>query len=569
MKKIAKSIYNNVILNPYVILFCVIFLIMIPYIFSNRYIDGNDSNFHISNIFSIYTGMKQGTISNVLPIIAHNFGYATRIFYPRLAHFSTALVTLILNGKVIWGLKIIHFIVFFLSAVMMYKLVNKVLKNKFSALISAIFYLSFPYMITEVFVRDAVAESFIFVFMPMILLGLYELFYGDKKYFYLWFILGYVGIMNSHLVLAVYFTLFIFIYLLLNIKKVFDKSNLRALITSSILILLLTATFTIPMLQHKSLNIYTVFADEGMANKGSVAGSTLRLRDFFIQEPCVAYSDITYYLNLLGFALAVLAIIMNKKIFVENDQKNFFKFILIATIICTFLMSKICPWVIFPKTLIMIQFAWRLEAILLFLLSILAGSVFKDIESKKIRVILLIAILLFNGLTVYKAYDFDILIERKLEDIDISSYGTGWQREYLPINTQNNLDYYDSRNEDVLVKDGYATISVQENNVPYLKAEIKDCQGETTIELPRIYYLGYEATLEENENKEKLDLYMNDRGFLETKINSNGILILKYKGTIAMRIANVVSIVTLIGIACYVVVWYIFKRVKRKNLINE
>ena len=569
MKKIAKSIYNNVILNPYVILFCVTFLIMIPYIFSNRYIDGNDSNFHISNIFSIYTGMKQGTISNVLPIIAHNFGYATRIFYPRLAHFSTALVTLILNGKVIWGLKIIHFIIFFLSAVMMYKLVNKVLKNKFSALISAIFYLSFPYMITEVFVRDAVAESFIFVFMPMILLGLYELFYGDKKYFYLWFILGYVGIINSHLVLAVYFTLFIFIYLLLNIKKVFDKSNLRALITSSILILLLTATFTIPMLQHKSLNIYTVFADEGMANKGSVAGSTLRLRDFFIQEPCVAYSDITYYLNLLGFALAVLAIIMNKKIFVENDQKNFFKFILIATIICTFLMSKICPWVIFPKTLIMIQFAWRLEAILLFLLSILAGSVFKDIESKKIRVISLIAILLFNGLTVYKAYDFDILIERKLEDIDISSYGTGWQREYLPINTQNNLDYYDSRNEDVLVKDGYATISVQENNVPSLKAEIKDCQGETTIELPRIYYLGYEATLEENENKEKLDLYMNDRGFLETKINSNGILILKYKGTIAMRIANVVSIVTLIGIACYVVVWYIFKRVKRKNLINE
>ena len=317
------------------------------------------------------------------------------------------------------------------------------------------------------------------------------------------------------------------------------------------------------------MNIYTVFADEGMANKGSVAGSTLRLRDFFIQEPCVAYSDITYYLNLLGFALAVLAIIMNKKIFVENDQKNFFKFILIATIICTFLMSKICPWVIFPKTLIMIQFAWRLEAILLFLLSILAGSVFKDIESKKIRVISLIAILLFNGLTVYKAYDFDILVERKLEDIDISSYGTGWQREYLPMNTQNNLNYYDWRTEDVLVKKGYATISVQENNVPSLKAEIKDCQGETTIELPRIYYLGYEATLEENENKEKLDLYMNDRGFLETKINSNGILILKYKGTIAMRIANVVSIVTLIGIACYVVVWYIFKRVKRKNLVNE
>ena len=556
MKKLINKIYNKVIVNPYIILFCVTFLIMIPYIFSNKYIDGNDSNFHISNIFSLYTEMKQGVVSNVLPIIAHNFGYATRIFYPRLAHFSTALVTLILNGNVIWGLKIIHFIIFFLSAIMMYKLTNRIFKSKFPAIISAIFYLSFPYMITEVFVRDAIAESFIFVFMPMILLGLYELFYGNKKFFYLWFILGYVGIINSHLVLAVYFTAFIFIYLLLNIKKVFDKDNLKALITSSILVLLLTATFTVPMIQHKSLNIYTVFANEGMANKGSVAGSTLGFKDFFVQKPCVAYSNITYYLNLLGFALAVIAIIMNKKIFIENDQKVFFKFILIATILCTFLMSKICPWVIFPKTLIMIQFAWRLEAILLFLLSILAGSAFKDIESKKIRVIALIIIILFNGFTVYKAYDFDILIERKLEDIDMSSYGTGWQREYLPINTQNNLEYYDSRNEDILVMDGSATISIQENNVPTLKAEIKDCNGETTIELPRIYYLGYEATLEENGNKEKLELYMNDKGFLETKINSNGTLLLKYKGTMAMKIANVVSIITLIGIVVYVVIKY-------------
>ena len=58
---------------------------------------------------------------------------------------------------------------------------------------------------------------------------------------------------------------------------------------------------------------------------------------------------------------------------------------------------------------------------------------------------------------------------------------------------------------------------------------------------------------------------MNDRGFLETKINSNGILILKYKGTIATRIANVVSIVTLIGIASYVTVWYILKKSKKQK----
>ena len=124
MKKFIKKLYSNVLKNPYVILFSVTFLIMIPYIFSNKYIKGNDTDFHMSNIFSIYTSIKQGTLSNILPIIAHDFGYASRIFYPRLAHFSTALITLVLNGNVIWGLKIIHFIVYFLSDVMMYKFVN-------------------------------------------------------------------------------------------------------------------------------------------------------------------------------------------------------------------------------------------------------------------------------------------------------------------------------------------------------------------------------------------------------------------------------------------------------------
>lgn len=568
MKNIMKKIYDNVITNPYVILFCVTFLIMIPYIFSNKYIDGNDSNFHISNIFSIYTGMKQGVVSNVLPVIAHNFGYATRIFYPRLAHFSAALVTLIINGNVICGLKIIHFMAFFLSAVMMYKLVNKLFNHKLSAIISAIFYLSFPYMITETFVRDSIAESFIFIFMPMILLGLYELFHGDKKYFYLWFILGYVGLINSHLVLAVYFTAFAFIYLLLNIKKVFDKENLLALITSSTLILLLTATFTIPMLQHKLLNAYTVFKDDGMANGGSVAGSTMGFKDFFIQKPCAAYSDITYYLNLLGFGLAVYAIVINKKIFVKDEQNNFFKFLFIATIICTFLMSKLCPWVIFPKILLLIQFAWRLEAILLLLLSILAGSVFKTIENKKIRVTVVIITIAFNVFTVYNAYNFDILKDRKLEDIDMSSYGMGWQREYLPINTENNLEYFDSRNDDILVKNGSATISVKENNVPTLEAEIEECENEITIELPRIYYLGYEATLEENGTTKKLELYMNDKGFIETKVNSNGILKLTYKGTLMMQIANTISIITLIGIVAYVIIGYALKG-KIKCLVNK
>ena len=108
----------------------------------------------------------------------------------------------------------------------------------------------------------------------------------------------------------------------------------------------------------------------------------------------------------------------------------------------------------------------------------------------------------------------------------------------------------------------------KENNVPTLEAEIEDCENETTIELPRIYYLGYEATLEENGTTKKLELYMNDKGFIETKVNSNGILKLTYKGTLMMQIANAISIITLIGIVAYVIIRYVLNG-KIKCLVNK
>ena len=162
---------------------------------------------------------------------------------------------------------------------------------------------------------------------------------------------------------------------------------------SSTIILLLTATFTVPILQHKSLKIYTVFEGDSMTNRGTIVNSAMGIKDFFRQKPCKKFSNITYYLNILGFILAIGTILFNKKIFKETEQKNFFKFILFATIICTFLMSKLCPWILLPKTFVMIQFAWRLESVLLLCLSILGGLAFKNFNRKIERIRILIIVL--------------------------------------------------------------------------------------------------------------------------------------------------------------------------------
>ncbi len=556
--------------KEYLIIIGVVILIMSP-LFSNNYVIGDDTRFHISNVFARYTALLHGDIlfQKILPIIANDLGYGTGIFYPPLAHAFTAIISFVCAGNIILSLKILHFIVYIVSSIMMYKLVNRVFKNKYVALISAIFYITFPYITIDVFSRSAIAETLMFMFMPMIVLGLYELFNGDERLFYFWFIIGYTGMINSHLVLSVYFTALIMIYLIVNIKKVFTKEKFKALLISSLLILLINAFFLVPIVEHKMINTYEVFEGTNMASSYSLELSTLELKEFIIQKHSEQYLTVSYYLNLLALVMALVTIIDNKKLLKEKSQRNFFVFLVVLIIFLLILITGIFPWAIAPKMMLMLQFVWRLETILILALSILAAIALMNVKKTKTKIIFLIIIVLFNLWTVNNLMNPEKMEVYNIDNIDVSYYGLGWSSEYLPKVTVSNMEnriYFKNRTQDIIVKQGSAKIQIKENNTPTLKATIQNCESETVIELPRIYYLGYELSLTNDKGKQyKLDLYMNDNGFIETKINENGILQLEYTGTIVAQIANIISAITILGcVSGYI---YFVKIKPRKRLM--
>jgi hypothetical protein len=557
MEKVKKYLNKAKQNKEYIILFIVTLLIMIPF-YGKNYTAGDDTDFHMSNIYALYTNIVSGTsigLDKILPIIGHDFGYATGIFYPRLAHVFTAYVATIVGGNIDLAMKAVHFLVYFLSSLMMFKLVKRIFGNKYIALLAGIFYITFPYSITEVFRRDAFAESLVYLFMPMIVLGLYELFNGNKKSFYIWFILGYIGIINSHLVMAVYFTGLVCIYLLINIKKVFTKENFKALAISAVLILLITAPFTTGVLQNKALGIYHVFESDSMSNMGTIVNSKMEWWEFLLQHTSYKFTSVDYYLNLLALGMAIVAIIRFKKIVKDkNGEKGFFGFLVALTFATVFLMSRLCPWEYLPKLMIMIQFAWRLEAILIFALSILAALALRNVKSTKFKVLWLAIIIAFNGFTVYYTYDFDKIQPHKINDIDVSYWGMGYEKEYLPEVTIQNIEYYENRSQDIIVPDSSKTeAKVIESKTPYLKAEISNCGEETAIELPRIYYIGYKAVFTDSDgNKTKLNLYMNGNGFIETVVDKDGTIELTYEGTVLNNIAILISIATISGVLAFI-----------------
>ena len=67
-----------------------------------------------------------------------------------------------------------------------------------------------------------------------------------------------------------------------------------------------------------------------------------------------------------------------------------------------------------------------------------------------------------------------------------------------------------------------------------------------TIELPRIYYMGYQLEV----NGQEVELTESDNGFLQATIHESGTYILTYEKTMVMKISNAISIVT--GIVCII-----------------
>lgn len=551
--------FKNIIISKkeYIILFFITILICMPFFTTTQYIEGNDTHYHMSNIYSIYTRMcdENSNYTKVFPIIANDYGYGSGIFYPQLSHIIPAGLTYVLQGNIVLAIKIVHFIVYYISAIMMFKLVNRVFKNRYVALISAIFYITAPYAIADTFTRDAIAESFIFMFMPMIILGLYELFEGNKLLFYIWFIIGYVGMINSHLVMSVYFTIFACVYILIYRKKVFKLETFKSLAFASILILLLTLPFTASLLEHKLIGEYYVFEGATMTTSGLVRSATFFPWEFLIQTSTKRYLSIKQYLNLLALALAIITIKKRKEII--NDEaleKKFYKMLWIFATLALIMMSAF-PWEIMPKFLLMIQFAWRIETMLIFALSILAGLALRNLNTKKLKAICLVIIIAFNIITVSYSYMPEMYIDYDINNIDMSYFGMGWEREYLPVRTTKNLDYFYTRGNDVIVREGSADIEKINDNTPDLEFKVTNNSDSVIVELPRIYYLGYNITfIKENNETENLQFNINENGFINTEIMGNGTVEVSYTGTVAEKIANKITIATLIAIVIYVAI---------------
>ncbi len=550
-------------LIDYIIILIFAIIVSIPMLNEDFNIYSDDGIQHIARLMGTTQSIEEGQI---IPVIMSNFcngfGYSWNIFYSPLTAFLP-LVFSIFTHSFELILKLFIILVAFLSGIAMYEFVNKISKNRYAGLMAAMVYIFAPYRLTDTYIRVAISELTSFIFLPIVFHGMYNIFNSEEKSIKksLLLSLGATGLVITHSVIAMYTAIFCFIYLLINIKELKNKQVIKMLIVNILLIILLTSFYTIPLLEHKLSTDYEVFKPGRMERTDSLIQNKLKPIQLIYTAP---YS-FCFEIGLVSIIGLVLTILAHKKI--EKSVKKFYWFALISGIVCIIMSLNFFPFEKMPAILKMIQFTFRLLEFSSFFFAVLAGInyslVIKNFKLRDILILCFVTILLLmpaynNCVGFGKQWSEDKLWPAVEVNENTGRVHAGCATfEYLPSKAYENLDYIKTRENRVYVLSGSATIENEEKNGTKMTFNLSNIEKNTTLELPYIYYLGYNIQIEQNGQTLTLETFESSNGFVAVNLpnTESGKITVKYTGTTIMQISYIVSIITFISIVvCLIVI---------------
>jgi len=576
MKKIIENIRKDKIIH-YIIIIAASLIAAIPLI--NLRIYGTDDGYvHMLRIFGMEQILKE---QNFPPFIyskfANGFGYAINLFYSPIVTYGP-LFFRIFGLHYYTCLKLFAYSTILISCFTMYNFLYEVSKKREIAILGAVIYAFIPYRLETIFNRFAIGEFTAYIFFPMLFHGLFNLLKGDgKKHYYI--AIAAIGLILTHTISTEYSAIFALLYIVFNFKQLKNKGVIRKIAINVIFILAITTFFTVPLMEHKILGNYVIFNSTSMKSLPSdVQNSTIKISQLF--KDIGEVNGVSFKIGIPLIILTLLGIVSYKKVD-KNIRSEYITFTVIAMISLA-MVTKLFPWIIMPKILTTLQFAWRMQAFFEFALSIICAInlyYFIDIICKKssknskdtkvhtktenlYNMLLLFAIIVIITSMMKIDYNYSYEKEKFLTDEEyetkINEKNSIWSinREYLPEKVdvkKLGKSYLDYRENRVYVLDGNATIINEKKEDLQLEFDIENYKANTILELPYIYYLGYTVTTEQNE---KIQVFESDNGMLAIKLDENiesAHITVKYTGTIIEKVSYLISAISIITFIGYVI----------------
>lgn len=536
------------ILQPaaiFIVLIIIVIPVILPY-FHPGFFPTHDGEWAVVRLADMFRSLRDqqfpvrysGNLNFGFGYPLFNFAYPAPYYLGVLLHFIK--IGFVDSIKFLFAVSVIF------SAFTMYLFSLKLWNSKIAAVLSAVFYIYFPYRIVDLYARGSIGESISFILFPLILLSVLKII--DDRHPRLYISLGalsYALLVMTHNIMAVLFTPILFIFI---IFKLFHQKRKRYLYIIIFILLSygLSAFFWLPALleKHNILLSQIPIADRDIY--------FVTINQLLIPKWGYGLPDhpdgFSYQLGLSQIGILLTFIILSViSWFKRKKFKNHLNFqtafllgiTSVILIILMFSFTKII-WQITPL-LKEINYPWTLLAPLGFIISLLAGYLW--LQNKFIKILLLILIIISFIYIIPNAKP-ESFFDKGDQYYLTNDATTTSSRELMPLWVK--IMPVERANNKVLVLNGSGTIQNINSNSKLINFDA-DLKKNSVVRINTIYYPGWEVAVD---GKIVPIKYNNSFGVMDIsllpgvhKIKAN------FSETPLRLIADIISIVSIILLA--------------------
>lgn len=532
-------------------------------------VDVQDTFFHTQRIWSVKNALEAGQFPvRLYSEIYNGYGYGASLFYPDIFLYIPAVLCM-LGLPLAASYNIFLMLINAATMVVSYYSYRKITGSKMIGALAALLYVLSTYRLLDLYTRASIGECLALIFCPLALCGLTCI--ANKEYDKWWILaLSYTGLMQSHIISFVMMAVVAVLYAIFHMKAYTCGKAVWAVSKAVLLVMAVNAWFLVPFLQVSGMN---VIAFLGTASFWETTASLGQLFDVL----CLSAGGSEVYtgaitnsmpktpgvLLLVGAVLLIFALILHDEDIID-ERKRVYGY-LTSGLVATWMITNLFPWGLVQRIGVLraffekIQFAWRLNILAVLCLSVAAAYgfyYFFMIEAaNKQKMFVLLGVAVIFSATIYinqyikqsAEYTNEAVIEKGYMDRLYVVPGFNTEGDGSVVSNLDGLqvtNVYRGYNEITL--DFYYDVTRAAEEAPY-------------IEVPITYYPGYKAYVDGIEVKTECSIW----GVVRVPLPENcteGTLYVAYEEDTAVNIANVLSLIAIMGVLAGIFWKGVFKR---------
>ena len=541
---------EHLILCGLVLLCCI--PLTVPYV-----LEGHDVRFHMLRLAGLADGLTGGDFPvRIQGVFGNGYGAAVGVTYPDIFMYPFAALY-VLGLPLYMSFKLYIFAVNAATVLISYYSFTRMSCNKNIAMLATILYSCSMWRLIDLFTRQALGEYTAMAFLPLVALGIYEIYCTDDGGNSLF--LGLSGIVLSHPLSFLMTAEFVFLFCLIKAKETFSKRVFLLLLKQGLLTVMLCAWAIVPMLDYYLFeNLGVSEANRNIQRDGVYLGQLFSF-DYEINGYSEIYTAAKDMPLTIGVGLMIVVLVSIAVIVLGKNVRRGFVIITILDVLAIFMSTAYFPYPWLMEHLnglyhvtSVIQFPWRYLTVATVLSCILAMYLFENESSE-------------NFFDKRAGYNVALCTVMAVTVFQSLSYVTGFinqTTEKMACFSESSIDSLIEVDVHVLAKadrnemrDGSIHVSDEDS----LKAEIIDrngtrfmlyisnvSSGDEYIDLPIMGFSGYAV----NDDQISVSRGDNQRLRLNIPAGYNGAVNVYFREPVLWRVCEIISLGTLLWLIC-------------------